>query len=211
MAQEEVLPQKGDLFVRNNEDSLTVTSIFNGKVAVSLRRMKNENRGHTKLQLRMDPDTRQFYVRHYRKCYILMRQDDPEYENRKPVDEAQEVEKFDARDFIKVGDRLRWNASFSFFSTHHVTVTKVTRCFVTYVKANGITNRGKVMSPWRNTINVRDGTACWYEKDLVKAQPKKDLVETPQFSSADLKTPPVDQLWFALTHTDHEGFRKFFS
>lgn len=211
MAQEEVLPQKGDLFVHDNEDSLTVTSIFNGKVSIRLRRMKDENRGHTKLQLRMDPDTRQFFVRHYRKCYILMRQDDPEYENRKPVDEVQEKPaEFDARDFLKVGDKLRWDANFSYFGTHYVTVTKVTRCFATYVKANGITNRGRVTPPGSCRIKIRDGNYAWYEKDLVKAQPKKDLVETPQFTSADLKTPPCDQLWFALTHTDHEGFMKFF-
>ena len=176
MAQEEavVYPTKGDLFVCDNEDSLTVVSRNGGRVNFSLLRKKDENRGRIRLQLRIDPNTRQQFIQHYGKSYNLLRKDDPEYKNRKPVDEVQDVvADFDARHFVKVGDKLRYSAMWDCSWVKPATVTKVTKCFVTHVEADGTTGcRGKA-TLWKtlrkNAVRIGANSSCTsYMKDITE-------------------------------------------
>jgi len=191
MAQE--YPTKGDLFVCDNEDSLTVVSLNGGRVNFSLLRKKGENRGRISLQLRIDSSVntqRQLFVQHYGKSYELMRKDDPEYNNRKPVDEVQDVvADFDARHFVKVGDKLRYSAMWDCSWVKPATVTKVSKCYVTYREADGRGGRGKA-TRWDNAVRIGANSSCTsYMKDI---------------------TEELDLLGFALAHTDHMGFLIYF-
>lgn len=184
-------PVKGDLFVCDNEDSMTVVSMKGATVNLTELRRTNMNRGNMRLRLRLDPNTNQLFVAHCGKCYLLMRQDDPNYETRKPVDEVREVvEEFDARDFLKVGDEIRYISPCDASHIFTARVTKVTKCFVTY-KATGypVTQRKKAYFYENNRDTIHIGR---WERELT--EPTKEL----------------DYVVLSLTHLDHDNFIKYF-
>ena len=127
--QQDPVIEKGDLFVCG-EESLMVVSRNGGHVNLSgIRRLQDESlciRERLRLQICVDPNTRQVFVRHYKLCYLHVKQGSPDYDNLKPKDEVLVPKpEIDARTHVKVGDLFKG------FNNVPVLVTKVTKCFVT--------------------------------------------------------------------------------
>ena len=148
---QEPVIEKGDLFVCDNESSLTVVSISKFEqprannessllafVNLSERRELSggylSNRGRLTLRLRMDPTTKQVFVNHDKKSYLHMKMNHPDYEARKPIDDVLAKPDVDARKYVNIGDvfeetRYTWDGRG--YKVASEPVTKVTKCFVT--------------------------------------------------------------------------------
>ena len=172
------LPVRGDIFVCRQPNgaeftALTVVSTTNYVVNLAAPIVRRDCLRHRlKLRLRLDPDTREFHILHAKRTYYLDRRTSSEYEENKPVDAVFVAPPFDARTHCKVGDilteRTSWDHSYA--SRPTATVVKVTRCYVTYMKAeqHPRTIKGKA-SLWREESVLRvggQGDFVWMEKQL---------------------------------------------
>ena len=99
------------------------------------------------------------------------------------------VEDFDARAFLKVGDEISYRPHGDASHIFTARVIKVTKCFVSYRTHGGEHQRKKASFYRNNRDTIHIGR---YEKELTKS------------------TKELDYVGFALDHTDHESFTKFF-
>jgi len=130
----QALPEKGDLFVCEavNGAFLVVSMKFADVNLVGTDEITAW--GRLKLRLCMDPDTKQLFVRHYKRCYAHMKPDHPDYARLKPSPPPRPTQTFNARELVKVGDMFQkreyaWNGAQYMVAAGPV--SKVTKCYVT--------------------------------------------------------------------------------
>jgi hypothetical protein len=126
--------ENGDLFVLGGTSFLVVSRDGDSVNLTGIRRIWQNslcNRERLRLRLRIDPDTKKFFVHHDKKVFHHVRQNDPEYDDLKPRDDIAPIQPpFDARKCVKIGDKFesnRWGNAI--YTTGPV--VKVTKCFVT--------------------------------------------------------------------------------
>ena len=161
---------KGDLFVTRgqlgpyDERAFRVVSLKHATVSLSDKRKAGCNRGYTKLNVRMDPITQTFWVKHSKRSYSHVKQTDADFAVHDFEDEAEPVvPDFDARDHVSVGDRFksnRWGTQCGLDFTGPV--VKVTKCFVTL----SLDGRGMEMQRVGVKLNDRWGPCLYAQHGL---------------------------------------------
>jgi hypothetical protein len=127
--------ENGDLFVLGGTSFLVVSRDGDSVNLTGIRRLERNssdlrNRERLRLRLRIDPDTKKFFVHHKKKVFRHVRQNDPEYDDLKPRDDIAPIQRpFDARKCVKIGDKFESNGRGLSMKTGPV--VKVTKCFVT--------------------------------------------------------------------------------